>query len=173
MLYSLFERLYDLIMSIVPKLPAVLLTVLIGYILIRIAQYFAKKIFRLCKFNKAMSELLLSLTNVFLWILFAAEVARELGLSDVAIAISGSAIAFGFAIANGASAVASDVIAGFSLARDKDFEVGYRIKVGDIEGIVERIDIRKVRIKSGDGKINVVPNSKIDNANGWTILDRN
>lgn len=124
------------------------------------------------RLNHAMRELLTSLASVFLWVLFAAEIATLLGLSNLAIAISGSAVAFGFAIASGASALASDVIAGLSLAKDRDFEVGFRIKVGDVEGIIQGIDVRKVRILSDNGLINVVPNSKIDNANGWTVIER-
>ncbi|MCX6808086.1 MAG: mechanosensitive ion channel [Candidatus Berkelbacteria bacterium] len=149
-----------------------MVAIILGYILIRLAQFFLKRILKLFRLNHAMRELLTSLASVFLWVLFAAEIATLLGLSNLAIAISGSAVAFGFAIASGASALASDVIAGLSLAKDRDFEVGFRIKVGDVEGIIQGIDVRKVRILSDNGLINVVPNSKIDNANGWTVIER-
>jgi small-conductance mechanosensitive channel len=168
----MIDRITSIFVSIVPKLPSVLVALIVGYVIVRLLQFIARRLFKVFRLNKAMSELMLSLTSVFLWVLFAGEIATVLGLSNIAIAISGGAVAFGFAIANGASAFASDVLAGLSLAKDRDFEVGFRIKCGDVEGVVQKIDIRKVRILGDNGLINILPNSKLDSANGWTVIER-
>lgn len=166
------EKFVSIFINLVPKIPGLVLTFLAGYLIIKILIFFSVRVMKLFRFGKALRDLLCSLLSVVLWILLVAQLASQLGLPNLAITISGSVVAFGFAIANGAATFASDVIAGFSLAKDRDFACGYRVKIGDLEGIIEKIDIRKVRIKSDDGKIHIIPNSKIDNALGWTILER-
>lgn len=166
------EKILKLIENLGPKLPGLFLTVVIGYLVIKIGLYLFGRLLRVFRISKSVRDLLASLLDVVLWIMLIAELARQAGLSSLAITISSSVFALGFAIANGASAMASDIIAGLNLARDKDFEVGYKIKTGDIEGVVKKIDIRKVRITGDDGRIHVLPNSKVDNAIGWTVIDR-
>lgn len=166
------ERIISLIENLWPKLPAFFLTLAVGYLFIKVGLFIFERLLKAFRFNKSIQGLILSLVDIVLWVMLVAEIARQVGLSNLAITISSSIFALGFAIANGASAMAADIIAGLNLARDKDFECGYRIKVGDIEGIVKKIDIRKVRIEGEGGKIHVLPNSKIDNANGWTVIDR-
>jgi small-conductance mechanosensitive channel len=167
------ERVLRLIENLWPKLPGLLLTLAIGFLLIKFGLFLVNRVLRIFRFSKAVQGLALSLASIVLWVMLIAEIARQAGLSNLAITISSSVFALGFAIANGASAMAADIIAGLSLAKDKDFECGYRIRVGDIEGIVTKIDVRKVRIKDDKGNINVIPNSKIDSTTGWSVLDRN
>jgi small conductance mechanosensitive channel len=166
------DKFYNIITDLLPKLPNVLIAIAVGYLVIKFLLFLLSRLLKIFKISAALSELLISLGGIVLWVMLSAELLRELGLSGLALTVSGSVIAFGFAIANSLSAMASDVIAGLSLAKDKDFERGYRIKVADLEGIIEKIDVRKVRLRSDDGKVHIIPNSKIDNANGWTIIDR-
>jgi small-conductance mechanosensitive channel len=172
MFVELSERIFQLIENVGPKLPGLILTLAIGYLAIKIGLFIMGRALKLVRLSKAVRELAISLASIVLWVMVIAEIARQAGLSSLAITISSSIFALGLAIANGASAMASDIIAGLSLARDKDFECGFRIKVGDVEGIVEKIDVRKVRIKDDKGRITVIPNSKIDNTIGWSVIDR-
>ncbi|KKT77577.1 MAG: Small-conductance mechanosensitive channel [Parcubacteria group bacterium GW2011_GWF2_44_8] len=172
MLFELGSKFIDLFEKFWPKLPELILSFIIGYIIIRILLFALKRVFRIIKINRAMASLLSSLASVLMWIIFAAQLTNQLGLSGLSIAISGSLVALGFALANGGSALTSDIIAGLFLARDKDFEVGYKVKAGDIEGIIKKIDVRKVRIQTKDGAIHVLPNSRVDNMLGWTVIDR-
>lgn len=167
------ERVLDLIQNLWPKLPGLVLTLVIGFLLIKVGLLVLRRTLKIFRFSKAIRDLITSLASIVLWIMVIAEIARQAGLSSLAITISSSIFALGFAVANGASAMAADIISGLSLAKDKDFECGYKIKVGDIEGIVTKIDVRKVRIKDDKGNVNVIPNSKIDNSTGWSVIDRN
>jgi len=74
-------------------------------------------------------------------------------------------------LATGASGMASDIISGVFLARDHDFDLGYKIKVGGIEGIVQQIDIRKIRIVDDLGNTHIFPNTKLDK-DGWQVISR-
>jgi len=106
-----------------------------------------------------------------MWVILFAEIARELGLGSLAITISGSLAVLAIALASGASGLAADIISGIFLAKDSDFEIGYKIKVGSIEGIVTGVDIRKIRIIDDEGSIYILPNAKLDKE-GWQVISR-
>lgn len=166
------ERIANLFVNLIPKLPGILIGLFFGYLMIRLLTYLLGRALKVVRLNKALRDIIVSLASVIMWILLASEILRQAGLNNLALTISGSIVALGFALANGTQALTGDIIAGLFLAKDKDFECGYRVKIGDIEGVVDKIDIRKVRVKTDDGKIHVVPNSKVDNMLGWTIISR-
>jgi len=161
----------DFVVDLIPKLPALILGLLFGYIVIKIILYFFRKAFALIKTPKSVMDIFLSIASIVLWIIFFSEFARHIGLSGLAVTFSGILIAVGLAIANGATLLISDIISGLLLAKDQDFEAGYLVKFGDLQGIIKRIDIRKVRIEDKEGQIHVVSNSKFDST-GWTVLDK-
>lgn len=166
------DRFATLFTDFGPKIPGVIVGVLVGYLLIKFTTFSLRRVLKFMKLNKSLLDFITSLTSVILWVILTAEISRQLGLTGLALTISGSIVALGFALANGASILTSDIIAGLFLAKDKDFECGFRVKVGDIEGTVEKIDIRKIRIKNDKGNIIVLPSSKVDSL-GWTVLSKN
>lgn len=159
------------IKNYLPKLPPVIISLILGIILIKVLAGLAKYFLRVARVPKALSSILLSLLVIVLWILLFAEMARELGMTSVAITVSGSLVVLGLALSNGATVLTSDIIAGVFLAKDRDFEIGYKVKIGEIEGIVQSIDVRKVRIIDDKGILHVIPNANIDKS-GWTVLER-
>jgi len=164
-------ELSKIVQAFLPKLPIIIIGLIAGYIIVKIILFFLKKGLRLVKAPKPVIDIMISLASIVLWIIFFSELARHLGLSGIAVTFSGVLIAVGLAIANGASSLTSDIITGLFLARDPDFDVGYRVKNGDIEGRIKKIDIRKVRIEDDKGIVHILPNSKFD-SNGWSVLDR-
>jgi len=106
-----------------------------------------------------------------MWVILFAEIARELGMGSLSVTISGSLAVLALALATGAAGLASDVISGVFLARDPDFEIGYKIKIGDVEGIVQGVDIRKIRVVDESGNIHIFPNNKLDK-DGWEVISR-
>jgi small-conductance mechanosensitive channel len=107
-----------------------------------------------------------------MWVILFAEIARQLGMGSLAVTISGSLAVLALALASGASGLAGDIIAGVFLARDSDFEIGFRIRIGGIEGIIQKIDIRKIRVVDDKGDIHIFPNTKLDKE-GWVIVSQN
>lgn len=164
-------KFWDPILNYLPRLPFLLLGLVIGYIIIRIILSVLKNTLKITKVPKALSGIIISMLTIVFWILLFAELSRSLGFTSIAITISGSLLVLGLALANGATTLTSDIISGVFLAKDEDFEVGFRVKTGDVEGVVQKIDIRKVRIISDDGKLHIVPNVNLDK-NGWVVLER-
>jgi len=171
MIIDIAKMFVDPLFSIGPKIPGLILSLLFGYVVIWFLTSLLKNSMRIARIPGALANLIISLTAVLLWVILFSELARQVGLSSLAVKISGSLLVVGLAIANGMSALAGDIVAGVFLAKDRDFEVGFRIKTGDIEGVIKKIDIRKVRLEDDDKRLYIVPNSKID-SNGWVIIAR-
>ncbi len=154
-----------------PRIPELLVTLVAGYIIIALLIAGLTRGLRLFHLPKALIEILKSLTLVVLWIVLVSHLLRLLGLSQVAVTLSGSLLVIGLAIANGAQAMVSDVISGLFLAKDPDFNIGYTIKVGETEGVIEAIDIRKTRVRGKDDTLFVLPNAQIDKEH-WQVVNR-
>lgn len=159
------------VINFLPKIPAVVLTLIVGYFIIQILMFVLNRALRLSRLPRALIGVIISLALIIMWVILFAEIARELGMGSLAVTISGSLAVLALALATGASGLASDVISGVFLARDHDFDIGYKIKIGDVEGIVQQVDIRKIRIVDDAGTIHIFPNTKLDK-DGWQVISR-
>ena len=168
---KVLESFWRPIINFIPKIPVVILTLIVGYLIIQILILVLNRALKLSRLPRALIGVIVSLALIIMWVILFAEVARELGMGSLAVTISGSLAVLALALATGASGMASDIISGVFLARDRDFEIGYKIKVGPIEGIVQQIDIRKIRLVDQEGNIYIVPNTKLDKE-GWQVVSR-
>ncbi len=78
----------------------------------------------------------------------------------------------GLAVALAAQKTLENVIAGASLIFDQAVQVGDYLKVGTMEGTVERIGLRSTRIRTLDRTVVSVPNSQIANMSVETFTAR-
>ncbi len=166
-----FVQLFDNFTNALPRLPQVLVTFLIGYLCIIVIGWVMVASLKVARVPRALIAILKSLASIILWVILVAQLLRILGLSQIAITLSGSLLVIGLAIANGAQLLVSDVISGLFLARDPDFGIGYHIKVDDVDGIVEAIDIRRIRIRTKEGTLYIIPNSVLDKEK-WHLIDK-
>lgn len=122
----------------------------------------------------ALVDLLKATITTVGWIFIAAGILQSLGLSELAIALGGSITLVAFGVSTAASGNLGDIIAGVFLASDPDFGTGYVITVTNatkelqITGVIERIDLRKTRIRTADNRLHIVPNKQIE-ANIWVV----
>jgi len=158
------------ILKAAPKIPAALMVFVVGYVVLVITRIAIKSSLKVARTHRPLALMLFSLINFALWVVLLALVLYSLGLGRLALALSSSVAIVGIVIATGTNALVADVIAGLYLAMDPDFNVGYTIKTADIEGIIEKIDLRKIRIRDKDGRLHVVPSSLFDKAQ-WVVLD--
>lgn len=159
--------------QIVPKLPPALFSLLIGMLLIKVVIFFLRHSLKVLKFPTDLRGLIISLSKVGLWILLVIYLASILGLDKLALAISGSALVLVFFLNNSAATLIGDLVAGFFLIGDPDFEVGMRVVAneGKTEGVITSIDMRKVRVIDDSGNLHILPNSIIEKGE-WTVLER-
>jgi len=94
-----------------------------------------------------------------IWIAALLMILPELGL-EIAPILAGVGVA-GLAVGMAARGIVSDFISGLFIILENQYHIGDKIKISNIEGTVEEITLRRTIIKSEDGLVHSIPNSKI------------
>ncbi len=68
----------------------------------------------------------------------------------------------GLAIGFGAQTLVHDVINGFFILMENQYEVGDAVRIGAITGTVEKMTLRTTVVRDDQGALSTIPNSKID-----------
>ena len=152
-----------LLTQVLPGLVAMIAIILGGSWVLSVARRVVGAAARRANVRPALIDLLLATITGIGWVLIMAGVLQSLGLNQIALAVGGSISLAALGLASAASGNLGDVIAGVFLASDPDFGHGFTVKSGDLSGVIERIDLRKTRIRAPDGKLHVVPNKMIEN----------
>lgn len=105
---------------------------------------------------KSLSKSIVSIT-VFI-ILFLAII-NDFGFNITPI-LTGAGI-LGLAISFGAQTLIKDLIAGFFIILENQYNVGDRVKIGENEGRVYKITLRTTVLKDKNGNLVYIPNSEI------------
>lgn len=170
---SFYQPILDMVGGTVPSLPKAILIFLIGVVIIRILSKILASLLGLTKLPKALIKVSVRLLDIILWLLLTIAVFQLLGLTNVALALSGSVAVLALAFSNGISSTVTDTISGLNLARDRHFRIGDKVIAGDrkTEGIIVDLDIRKARLKDDKGMVHIIPNGLIDK-NEWVLVER-
>jgi small-conductance mechanosensitive channel len=171
-LTSFVDRVVEIGAAAWDKLPQIILTLIVGWLLIKLIKAILHGVIRVSRANAAMKGILMSVVDVGLWILVLAAVFQQIGLSQVALALSSTVAIAGIAISVGSSSLIQDLVSGIFLAQDPDFNVGDMVEVNNVAGRVERMDARKVRIRDSKGRLHIYPNSVFDKE-AWIVQDKN
>ena len=90
---------------------------------------------------------------------------------DITPVLGGVAI-FGLAFSFGAQSLVKDVISGFFILMENQFAIGDVIEAAGKSGEVERMTLRVVHLRDGDGALHVIPNGLIgvvsNQTRGWS-----
>lgn len=111
------------------------------------------------------AQTLQSLTlNIFAYLLIFILVVMILDLFHYnPTALLAGAGVVGLAIGFGAQGLVSDIVTGFFILLEKQFDVGEYITVAGFDGIVEQIGLRTTQLRSFDGTLHFIPNRSILN----------
>jgi len=111
---------------------------------------------RLGKLIVPMVSKLLKLVVTFLAVLFVAE---NLGINvNTLLATVGIS---GVAIALASKDTVENVFGSFTVLIDQPFKIGDAVKIGDVEGIVEKVGFRSTRVRTFYNSLVTIPNSKL------------
>jgi len=163
---------HQMFLSYVPRIAAALGILAGGFLVIHwLIRPLGKWLLRRSRLKPAAVSIALSMAVAVAWILVTAGVLSALGLTVIAAALSGSIALIALAVANAAKGTTSDIISGLFLAGDDDIDLGFRVRMGNVEGVVEKIDLRKVRIRDDEGHLHVLPNRTVEGTE-WIVLSR-
>lgn len=170
---DVIKAFFEPLVLIFPRLPAAIFNLLVGMVLIKIATTAIRHGIKFLRFPKDLRGIIITLSKLFMWLFLIIFIAIQLGLGNLAVLLSGSAVILVFFLNTTAGPLLSDVFAGVFLISDPDFTVGMKVQVNDgkTEGVIRGIDMRKVRILDSKGKLHVIPNSLIEKG-VWTVIER-
>lgn len=83
-------------------------------------------------------------------------------------ALLGAAGILSLAIGFGARNLVQDLITGLFMLIEDQIREGDVVRLGGVSGLVEEITLRHVRLRSGDGVVHIVPNSRISQVSNLT-----
>jgi small conductance mechanosensitive channel len=160
---------------ILPGIVGAVLALVVGNWALQLVVRLAAAAALRARVKPALVDLIKAAITAVGWILIVASGLQALGLNEIAIALGGSISLAVLGISTAASGSLGDIIAGVFLASDPDFSTGFVISMGMKEdrliGVIERIDLRKTRIRTADGRLHVVPNKLIE-GNIWIVEGR-
>jgi small conductance mechanosensitive channel len=67
----------------------------------------------------------------------------------------------GIAIGFGAQTLVKDVLNGFLIVMENQYDIGDTIAIGGVKGTVETMTLRRTMLRDVDGSVHIVPNSEI------------
>ncbi len=109
-----------------------------------------------------------STVKIVIWIIAVMMIIPEFGINigPVLAAVGVVGLAFGF----GAQYLIRDLISGLFIILEDQYRKGDVIKIGDISGTVEDINLRKTVLRDVDGIVHHIPNGEIKIASNQTKL---
>lgn len=168
------NELFTQLVNSLPILVSGIFLAVVGIVVIKILSRFLAKFIDYVRISLGLKEIILILAKAGLWVLLTVGILQILGLSNIALALSGFVAAFSIGISQGFTRMVGDLVAGIQLANDQDFRVGDKVEVGGsqrIKGYIVEMDTKKTRILDANNKLHIIPNSVVDE-NEWTILER-
>ena len=167
----------DLIRFARYNLPKLLAIVLLAFILIRLLSVITRKMVEFSKrtsLHPAVRAQQISTivgvvrsVGIFVIVLVALmQVLQAVGI-NVAPLLASAGIA-GLAIGFGAQTLVKDVINGFFILAENQFEIGDQIRVAGVQGTVEEITMRRTILRDTDGTVHTVPNGSMQIVSNMT-----
>ena len=120
------------------------------------------------KRKATLTRLFMVTISVVIWAIGLLLVLTELGVNITAL-LAGFGVA-GIAVGFGAQSLVKDLIAGFIIMIENQYNVGDVIRVADVAGGVEAINLRRTLLRDLDGILHVVPNGEIRVASNFTKM---
>lgn len=147
----------------------VIIVLIIGLILDLFLNFVLKKIF-INRLSEKLEEekrgkistvfsLFRGLKSLILWIIVLLIVLSiyKIKITSILASLGIIGVIVGFA----SQALISDILSGIFIILDRLYLIGDRIKIGDIEGEVVEITLRRTYIKDDQGYLHSIPNSQI------------
>jgi small-conductance mechanosensitive channel len=116
---------------------------------------------------QTLSSVITQAAAIFIIIIALFMILSEVGL-DITPLLAGAGVA-GIAIGFAAQNFIKDLIAGFLIIFENQFDVGDVIKVADVMGGVEEVNLRRTLLRDLDGVLHIVPNGEIRVASNYTM----
>lgn len=154
-----FGRLGESAVRVIPGAIAAVAVILLFWLVARAIRFLLSMVFRKVIEDVTVESLIKQLTYYAILALgfFVALDALGFDPTTVAAGIGLTGVVLGFALRD----VLSNFVSGLLLLMLRPFEIGDQIVIGELEGSVERIELRATRLRAYDGRVLLVPNAEV------------
>ncbi len=111
------------------------------------------------KRSRTISNVITSTIGIVIGIVVLFTILAEVGI-NIAPALASLGI-LGLAVSFGAQSLIKDLINGIFILVENQYGVGDVIRVGDIAGLVEEVNLRRTILRDLDGAVHYIPNNEI------------
>jgi len=108
---------------------------------------------------RTIGTVLTSTLNAFIWVIAFGMILGEFGF-DLGPVIASAGI-IGVAIGLGAQSLVKDVLSGIFMLVEDQYGVGDQVKVGEVEGVVEKVGLRITTVRDSSGVLWFLRNGEI------------
>jgi small-conductance mechanosensitive channel len=108
---------------------------------------------------RAVAKLANADLNVFLWVIAIGMIMAEFGF-DLGPVIASAGIV-GVALGLGSQTLVKDFLSGIFMLAEDQYGVGDTVKVGDVEGVVEKVGLRITNVRDSAGTLWFLRNGEI------------
>ena len=108
---------------------------------------------------RTIGTVLTSTLNAFIWVIAFGMILGEFGF-DLGPVIASAGI-IGVAIGLGAQSLVKDVLSGIFMFVEDQYGVGDHVKVGEVEGVVEKVGLRITTVRDSVGVLWFLRNGEI------------
>ena len=115
---------------------------------------------------ETLSSVLTTTFQVFIILIIFFMVLSELGINIAPVLASAGVV--GIALGFGAQSLVKDVLAGLFIIMENQYRKGDVVRIADVSGVVEDINLRRTILRDMDGVTHVVPNGEIRVASNFT-----
>ena len=154
-----FGRLAESATRIVPRALAAAAVILLFWFVARAIRWILTFVFRRIIEDVTVESLIKQMTYYAILAVgfFVAVDALGFNPTTVAAGIGLTGVVLGFALRD----VLSNFVSGLLLLMLRPFQIGDQIVIGELEGSVERIELRATRLRAYDGRVMLVPNAEV------------
>lgn len=110
--------------------------------------------------SKTVRSFLKNIADGFLFFVAILMILSQFGVNILPILTGASVL--GLAISFGAQTLIKDLISGFFILMEDQFNVGDYVKIGNFEGEVYKLTMRLTVLKDKKGNLTYIPNSQIN-----------
>lgn len=158
----------DALVFVQHELPKIVLFGLLSFVLIRVLRVATRAVALNTRHLRSglrarqvetLASILNSLGTAVILFIAALEILSLLGLNLGPLLASAGIV--GLAVGFGAQTLVHDVINGFFILLEDQFDLGDTIRIAGVKGTVEQMSLRRTVLRDDDGTVHVVPNSQI------------
>lgn len=161
---SFFNNFFETLTTwVFPSIFKILLIIIISFFIHHLTKLSIANLIkptRGIKRAETLSQIINSTNKVIIIVIALMMILHELGL-DIRPIIASAGI-LGVAFSLGAQHLMKDVINGFCILLEDQFSIGDIVKIGELSGTVEKMNLRTTTLRDQNGNMHIIPNSQIN-----------